>query len=320
MNYKHLFTAAALAASAAVCAQGYPSKPVTMVVPFPAGGFVDGSGRMVADTLAKALGQPVVVDNRPGASGNIGYAFVARAPKDGYTLLVGYSSTHACNPALYTNLSWDPVKDFAPIGMVTVAPMLIAMNPSVPANNMQEFIAYAKANPGKINFGSSGSGSLAHLAGEMFQSKAGIKLTHVPYKGTGPIVTDLLGGQIQLTFASPPALMPYVHSGKLKALAVTSLKRDPSAAEVPTANEAGVPGFEVEGWVGLFAPAGTSAPALAKLAESLKQTTESADFRRRAEAGGYQIRYVGPEALLSRVRSEVDACAATVRSANIKLD
>lgn len=318
--FKNAAASALVFAAAAVCAQAYPNKPVTLVVPFPSGGFVDGSGRLVSESLGKLLGQSVVVDNRPGAAGNIGYSYVARAPKDGYTLLVAYSSTHACNPALFSNLTWDPNKDFAPIGMVTVAPMLMAINASVPVNTLQEFIAYLKANPGKVNYGSSGSGSLAHIAGEMFQSRTGTKITHVPYKGTGPLLTDLIGGQIQFAFASPPALMPHVRSGKLKALGITSLKPDSTLPDVRTAHESGMPGFEVEGWVGLFAPAGTPAPVLDKLADATRRMIEQPDFQQRASAGGYEIRYVGAAALASKVKAEVESCAATVRSAHIKLD
>jgi tripartite-type tricarboxylate transporter receptor subunit TctC len=301
-------------------AQSYPARPVTMVVPFAPGGAVDVSARLIAEPMGKLLGQQVIVDNRAGASGNIGYAVVARAPKDGYSVLVGYSSTHACNPVLYSNLTWDPQKDFMPIGMFAVSTLLITLNPSVPARTLPELIAYMKANPNKISYGSSGMGSLVHITGEIFQQKTGTKMVHVPYKGQGQVLTDLLSGQVQLTFGGPPTVMQYVQTGKLRAIATTSLTRLPSLPDVPTANESGVAGMEVEGWMGLFVPAGTPPQAVATLVDALKRSTERPDIQQRTRATGLEPGFLGPEGVVARVRREADECKTVVRNAGIRLE
>jgi tripartite-type tricarboxylate transporter receptor subunit TctC len=246
-------------------AQVYPSKPIRLVVPFPAGGTTDILARAVAQRLTDDWGQPVVVDNRPGAGGNIGTELVAKAAPDGYTLEMGTVGTHAINASIYSKLPYDPVKDFAPVILVAGVPNVLVVNPAVPATSVQELIAYAKANPGKLNFASPGNGTSGHLCGELFKAMAGVQMTHVPYKGSAPALQDLIGGQVQLMFDNLPSALPQIKAGKLRALAVASSKRWLELPDVPTLAEAGFPGFPPDIWYGLVAPAGTPAPVIAKL-------------------------------------------------------
>lgn len=315
-----LVAAALLCASACAVAQSWPARPVTLLVPFPPGGAVDASARFLTEPLGKLLGQAVVVDNRAGAAGNIGYGIVARAPRDGHTVLVGYSATTACSPALYPNLTWDPLRDFAPVAMVAVSSLVLTVPANFPAKTLPEFFAYAKQHPGEINYGTSGVGSLAHIATEMIAQQSGTKLVHVPFKGTGDLMPSLLSGQIQLSLQGPPAIRQHVQSGKLKALAVTSAARDPILPDVPAASEAGLPGFAVEGWMGLFVPAGTPAATIAKLSEAVKRATDQPEVRERAQGAGVDVRYLGPDAMAARVRKDIEDCRNTIRSANIKLE
>lgn len=319
--WRHALLAAALLGAAGLAgAQAWPAKPVTLVVPFAPGGSVDHAGRILAEPLGRLLGQPVVVDNRAGAAGTIGYGAVARASKDGYTILVGYNATNACSQALFPKLAWDPVKDFTPIGMMTVASVAIAVPAALPVQTLPEFITYLKQNPGKFNYGSSGIGSQAHVVGEMFLQKTGTKMVHVPFKGAGDLMPSLLSGTIQMAVATGSAILPQVAAGKLKALAVTGMTRDPLLPNVPTANEAGVPGFDVEGWYALFAPAGTPPEALAKLTDALRRVTEQADYRQRAAAAGMEVRYAPPDGVAAKLARETQECTATVRAAGIRLD
>jgi tripartite-type tricarboxylate transporter receptor subunit TctC len=308
---------AGLALSAS--AQTYPSKPVTLVVPFVPGGQMDLTARMLAEPLTKLIGQTVVVDTRAGAGGNIGYSSVARSAKDGYTLLVGYSGTHACSPSLYSNLPWEQ-KDFIPIGMLTSSTHVITVHPSVPVNNLKELIAYLKENPGKVDFASSGTGSLSHIGPLMFEQQTQTSIVHVPYKGTGAVMQDFLAGRIKLYFPTPPAVIPFIKAGKLKALAVTSATRNPSLPDVPTASEAGLPNFELVAWVALFAPAGTPADAVAKLSAAVKQATETPEFSQRANAAGIETKYLSPEATAAQIRRDTVTCASTVARAGIKAE
>src|SRR5438552_13835540 len=253
---------AALAALRTVCvsgasAQTYPTRPIRLVVPFPAGGTTDILAREVGQRLSMTLGQPVVIDNRPGAAGNIGADLVAKSAPDGYTLLMGTVGTHAINASLYAKMPYDHVKDFAPIILVAGVPNVLVVNPSLPVNSVQELIAYAKANPGKLNFASSGPGTSIHLSGELFKVMAGVQMTHVPYKGSAPALQDLLGGQVQLMFDNLPPSLPHIKAGKLRALAVTSVARSPALPDVPTIAESGLPGFEASSWFGILVPAGT---------------------------------------------------------------
>ena len=241
-------------------AQTYPARAITLVIPFAPGGSTSIVGRGVADKISELLGEKVVIDNRPGAGGTVGTKAVAKSEPDGYTLVLGYTGTLAIGPSAYKSAGYDPRKDFAPIGMIGNAPNSLVVNPSFPAKTVAELIAYAKANPGKVNFGSAGAGTASHITGEYFAASAGITLVHIPYKGTGPALTDLLGGHIPMAFAPIPASHPNVTAGKLRALAVTSTIRSSLMPDVPTMAEAGLPGFDASLYYGLAAPAGTPKP------------------------------------------------------------
>jgi tripartite-type tricarboxylate transporter receptor subunit TctC len=317
---RRLVLAVALSVSAqAALAQGFPSKAVTFVVPNPPGGVVDTTARIVSEPLAKLLGQPVVVDNKPGGSGNIAYQGVARAPKDGYTLLVSYSAYHVANPALFSKLPWDQ-KDFAPVALLSVATNVIAVHPSVPANNLKEFIAYAKANPNKLNYASQGNGSFSHLGSVLFTQQSGTEIQHVPYKGSGDAIKDVLAGQVQLFITTPPSIIGHIQSGKLKALAVASKTRHPMLPNVPTTAEAGLPGFELESWVALYAPAGTPPDAIKKLTTEVKKALESPESKKRADGAGIDLVYESPETLAARVTRETATWSKTIKTAKITAD
>ncbi len=310
------FTALTSVASA----QSFPDRNIVLVVPNPPGGLVDTSARLLSEPLTRVIGQTVVVDNRPGASGNIAYQFVANAKPDGYTLLISYSGYHVGNPALMDKLPWDPVKDFSPIALLTISTNVIAVHPSVPVNTLKEFIAYAKANPGKLNYASQGNGSVSHIGTEMFKQSTGIEMTHVPYKGSGPAIQDVLAGQVQVFISTPPSLMQHVQSGKLKGLAVTGKSRHPGMPNVPTTAEAGLPSFQLESWVGLFAPAGTPAPVITKLTESVKKSLALPEVKERADAAGVEVRYLTPAATDALVKKELPYWNKAIKSANITLD
>lgn len=301
-------------------AQTYPDKPITLVVPNPPGGLVDTSARLLSEPLSRVIGQTVVVDNKPGASGNIAYQYVANAKPDGYTLLISYSGYHVGNPALMDKLPWDPIKDFSPIALLTVSTNVIAVHPSVPVNNLKEFIAYAKANPGKLNYASQGNGSVSHIGTEMFKQTTGVDMVHVPYKGSGPAIQDVLAGQVQVFISTPPSLMQHVQSGKLKGLAVTGKNRHPGMPNVPTTAEAGLPSFQLESWVALFAPAGTPAPVVNKLTASVKKSLSLPEIKERADAAGVELRYLTPAATDALVKKELPYWSKAIKSANITLD
>jgi tripartite-type tricarboxylate transporter receptor subunit TctC len=304
----------------AVHAQGnFPSKPISLIVPNPPGGVVDTSARLVAEPLSKLLGQPLVVENKGGASGNIAYQQVAQAPKDGYTLLVSYSAYHVGNPALFAKLAWAQ-KDFAPVALLTAATNVITAHPSVPANTLKEFIAYAKANPGKLNFASQGNGSLSHVGTTLLEQTTGIDLVHVPYKGSGAAIQDVLGGQVQIFMTTPPSVMQHVQTGRLKAYAVTGKTRHPGLPNVPTTAEAGLPGFELEAWVALFAPTGTPPAVIQTLSEKVKQALSQPEVKATAEKAGVEVRYLGPAELAALVQRETDYWGQIIRSKNIRLD
>jgi tripartite-type tricarboxylate transporter receptor subunit TctC len=276
-------------------AQNYPTRAVTLVIPFAPGGSTSIVGRAIADKMSELLGEKIVVDNRPGAGGTLGTKAVAKSDPDGYTLLLGYTGTLAIGPSLYKNPGYDPRKDFAPIGMIGNAPNSLVLHPSFPAKTVAELIAYAKANPDKVNFGSAGAGTASHITGEYFARAAGIKLIHIPYKGTGPALTDLLGGHIPMAFAPIPASHANVAGGKLRALAVTSLARSSLLPDVPTMIEAGLAGFDASLYYGLVAPAGTPRPIVDRLNKALRNALASDVVRRQLGNDGTEITPGSPE-------------------------
>lgn len=305
--------------SGAAMAQAYPSKPITLVVPNPPGGFVDASARILSDSLAKVTSQPVIVDNRGGGSGNVAYQYVARANPDGYTLLNSYSAYHVGNPNLTPKLPWAQ-KDFVPVALITVATNVIAVHPSIPVNNLAEFIKYLKANPGKLSYASQGNGSLSHIGTEMFKLQTQTSMVHIPYRGSGPALQDVLSGQVQVFITTPPSVMGQVQMGKLKGLAVAGKARHPGLPGVPTTAEAGLKGFELEAWVGIFAPAGTPADVVTKLSSQIKAALELPETKTRADGAGVELRYQPPAALDALVKKDTEFWAKTIKTAGIKAE
>lgn len=303
--------------STAVLAQAFPSKPITLVVPNPPGGFVDASARILSDSLAKVTAQPVVVDNRGGGSGNVAYSAVARANPDGYTLLNSYSAYHVGNPNLTPKLPWAQ-KDFVPVALITVATNVITTHPSIPAKSLGEFISYLKANPGKVSYASQGNGSLSHIGTEMFKQQTQTSMVHIPYRGSGPALQDVLSGQVQVFITTPPSVMGQVQVGKLNGLAVAGKARHPGLPSVPTTAEAGLKGFELEAWVGIFAPAGTPPDVVSKLSASIKSALELPETKTRADGAGVELRYMAPAALDALVKKDTEFWAKTIKSADIK--
>lgn len=313
--------AALTVAPGAVLAQAaFPSKPVTIVVPFSAGGTTDILARLVAQHLSTELGQSVVVENKAGAGGNIGAAHAAKAPADGHTLFMGTVGTHAINAALYPKLPFDPVKDFVPLTRVAMVPNLLVAHPSQPFKTVQEMIAYAKANPGKISFGSPGNGSSPHLSGELFKTMAKVDLVHVPYKGSAPAVSDLLGNQIAIMFDNLPSVIPHVRSGKLRAIAVSTAKRSPDLPNVPTIAEAGVPGYEAMSWFGLFAPAATPAPVKAKLHAALLKVLAIPEVKKKIDDQGGEPVSEFPEQFAAFIQKESQKWAKVVKDSGASVD
>jgi len=316
------FTTLALAAAAmsGAWAQGaYPNKTVTFVVPAAAGGTTDISGRMAAQALAPVLGQAVVVDNKGGGNGAIAANIVKRAEADGYTLLMQYSGFHVISPHLAKVPQWEQ-KDFQPIANIISAPQIIVVRESLPVKTLAELIAYAKANPGKLNYASSGNGSLQHVTGAMLEQQGGIKMVHVPYKGTGPALQDLLGGQVDLTFGTAPPFMPHIASGKLRVLAVTGKERLPSLPDAPTTAEAGYPGVNATSWFALFAPAAVPRPVIDRLAADLKKVVEDPAFRKKAEEQGAAADYLGPQQLSERAKADFANWAGVIKSSKIEAE
>ena len=313
--------AAALTTHPALRAQGaYPQRPITLVVPSAPGGTTDFTARLVADSLQRALGQPVIVDNKPGASGNTGNQFVARARPDGHTLLVAYSGFQVGNPHLFPNAGWDPIKDFTPVAMMTRAPQVIAINGNLKANTLAELVAFAKANPGKLNYASSGNGSIQHIAGELFKQLTGTFITHIPYRGAGPAVQDLLSGQVDLFITTPASVVQHVKSGKLKALAVSSTSRLVALPQVPTAMEAGLKGFTLDSWFALYGPAGMPAEVVQRLSTEIDKILALPDIKRRAEDAGTSVEQMSPAQLGDYTRKELDHWGKVIKSAKITAD
>ncbi len=312
--------AATLAPLTAAQAQAYPSKTITIIVPFPAGGTTDILARILGQYMSTALGQPVVVDNRGGAGGNIGAQAAARAAPDGYTLFMGTVGTHAINATLYKKLPFDHVKDFAPLTRVAMVPNLLVAHPSQPYKTVKELIAYAKANPKKVNYGSSGNGSSIHLSGALFESMAKVEMTHVPYKGSAPAVADLLGGQIAIMFDNMPSALPHVKSGKLRALAVTSAKRSSELPDVPTIAEAGVPGYEATSWFGMFAPAKTPAEVTTKLHGVIVKALNDPEVKKKISEQGAEPHPESATEFATFIRNETSKWGKVVRDSGASVD
>jgi tripartite-type tricarboxylate transporter receptor subunit TctC len=305
--------------SAASSGQEYPTRPVSVVVPFAAGGPTDILARLVATPLQERLGQPVVVDNRPGASGNIGADLAAKSAPDGHTLFAGTSGPLANNVSLFLKLPYDPVRDFAPIALVATAPFVLAVHPSVPVTTVKDFIAYAKARPGKLNYGAV-PGAAAHLATEMFLMLAGIDAVHVPDKGAGPATTDVIAGQIQFTFASTPGAIPFVKTGKLRALGVTSPKRVSGAPDLPTIVEGGGPAMSAQVWYGVVAPARTPREIVQRLYGEIEQIVKLPATRERMLQNDFEPTIMDPQAFGAFIKSEIATWAKVVKAAGIKAE
>ena len=300
-------------------AQTFPTKPLRLVVPFPPGGTTDVVARAIGPKLGELLGQYVVVDNRGGAAGLIGTDFVAKSAPDGYTfMLVGFD--FAANPSLYAKVPFDARRDFTPIALIATYPFALVANPALPVQSVKELIAYAKANPGRINYASAGNGSSLHLTGELFKSMAGVDMTHVPYKGGGPAITDLLAGQAQLLFIGMAPVSGFIQNGRLKLLAVTSAKRQAALPDVPTVQEGGVPGYEVLAWQGFVGPAGIPKPIVERLNAELRRTLQSPDVRERLAIMGAELGTSSPEAFGKLLRDEIEKWSGVVKKAGIKLD
>ncbi len=292
------------ASTAFVHAQDYPSRPLRLIVPTAPGGGTDFTGRLVAAKLSESLGQQVVVENRGGGGGSVGADNAAKSTPDGYTLLLGSIATHAVNPALYKKLPYDHLKDFAPVSLIGTVPNAMVVHPSVPVKSMQEFIAYAKANPGKINYGSSGVGSPPHLSMELLRSMTGINLVHVPYKGAGPALADLLGGQMQAMCTSLAGLINFIKSGRVRALGVTTAKRNPQLPDVPTIVESGIPGYEVTIWYAVFAPVATPKAIVQKLNTEMVKALNSQEMKERMALQGMDPAPSTPAELTAFVKIE----------------
>ena len=304
-----------------VLGQSYPSKPIHLVVPYPPGGPLDIMARAIGHKLTEAWSQPVVVDNRAGAGGNIGADLVAKSPADGYTLLMGAVATHAINPTLYAKVPYDALKDFAPVALVAQVPNILVVNPSVPARSVRDLIELLRARPGYLNFGSGSTGSTGHLAGELFNTMAGVKMVHIPYKGGAPAMADLLSGQVQLMFDNLANALPHVKAGRLRALAVTTLARAPAMPELPTLAESGLPGFDLSTWFGVMAPAGTTTEIVVKLNAEIVRALNAKDMRERLEKMGAEPPANNtPERFAAFIRAEAAKYAKVVRDSGAKVE
>ena len=317
-----LFVAATLSASSAPAfAQAvFPSKPVKIMVGFPAGGPLDAHARLLADRLGQLLGQPVIVDYRAGAGGSVGADFVAKSDADGYTLLMANTGTMTINPVIYPKNPYQTLRDFAPVARTAMQPLAILVNPGVPANSIQELVALAKKNPGKLNYGSAGNGGISHLVPEMFKAATGTFIVHIPYRGSAPAFTDLLAGQVQMMAESIPQTVQYVKQGKLRALGVTSRERSNALPDTPTLIESGLKDFDVVGFYGVLAPAATPRVVVEKLAAALKATLETPDIRSRMVAQGADPAYLGPDDFTRFLAAEMPKWAKAVKESGARLD
>lgn len=300
-------------------AQDFPTHPITIVVPVPPGGIVDLAARLAGEPLATGLGQPTVIDNRAGASGNIAYGVVAGARPDGYTLLASYSMYHAGNPSMFTGLRWS-AESFKPVGMIAVSPHVVTVHPSLPVHNLKELVAYAKAHPGEINYASQGSGSVPHVGTELFKQMTGTDMVHVPYKGSGPAIQDVLSGRVQLFVTTPPSVIGHVQMGKLRAIAIAGAARHPMIPDVPTAAEQGFPGFELDAWVSLFAPAGTPDAVVQKISAALEAGLKKPELIKTANEAGVRVNYQNPAELGRTVAQDTAHWSQVIKSANITVN
>ena len=317
------FALAAITVAAALPAAAqndYPSKPVRLIVPYPPGGPTDIIGRLTSEVLAKQLDQSIVVDNRGGAATVIGAELAARAPADGYTLLVSSETTFAVNPAIRSKLAYDAARDFAPVSMLTTQPYVLAVTPSLPASSVNELIAHAKSHPGKLSFGSAGQGGANHLAGEMFKHAARIDIVHVPYKGNGPAIIDLIGGQIQLMLGSISSLYPHAAAKKLRLLAIASPKRSPTAPEIPTFAEGGMPGFQVSGWNCIVAPRGTAPELVKRLNAAVNTGFKQADVLDRLRKQSIELAAGTPDQLAQHMKAEIARYGKLIRAIGLKVE
>ena len=304
----------------AALAQPYPNRPVKFIIPFPPGGGLDHTARTIQARLQEALGQAVVIENKAGAGGIVGAEFAKNQPADGYTIFLGNTGTMGLYPALYQKLPYEALKDFSPVGQLISNTLVAVIPASLPVNSLGDFIAYAKANPGKVNYASGGSGAITHLAGELLKSQAGIDMLHVPYKGSAPAVTDLLGGQVQLLIDVAAVSQQHVKAGKLKAIGVTSARRNAAFPDLPTFDEAGVKGFEATGWQGILVPAGAPREVIVKLADAIQKVMAYKEVRDKFAAVGSEATPTGPEAFALFIRSEIDKWGRIGRAANVRID
>jgi len=311
--------AASLLATAAL-AQSYPTKPIRLIVPFAAGGGNDNVARLVGKHLSGSLGQPLVIDNRPGAGGVLGAELAAKATPDGYTLFLGGVASHAVNPNLNESLPYDPIRDFAPVALLAQAPLVLVVHPSVPADSFKAFVALARARPGQLNYASNGNGSSSHLAAVMFDSLTGVDMVHVPYKGLSPALTDLLSGRVQLMFSSVVAILPHIRAEKLRGLGVTGGKRLPSMPDLPTIAESGLPGYEASSWYGVLAPAGTPREIVVKLNAELVKALAQPEVRTSLLAEGAEPIGGTPEQFAAHISSEKERLGKLIREAKIRLE
>jgi tripartite-type tricarboxylate transporter receptor subunit TctC len=315
-----ILLAALLVAPAAVQAQQWPAKPVRFVVPFPAGGTTDILARLVGQHLSETLGQQFVIENRAGAGGNVGTEAVAKADPDGHTILMATIGTHSINPSIYAKLPYDPVKDFAPVSLVALVANVLVVHPSVEAKNVQELIALSKRTPGKLNFGTPGNGTSGHLSGELFKSLTGADLTHIPYRGSAPMLQDLLAGQVQLSFDNLPSALPHIRAGALRALGVTTPERWPAAPELPTVAEQGVPGYNATAWFAVYAPARTPPAIVTRLSQEIDRGIKTPALAAKMREQGAEPVGGPPDELAAFMASELQKWAKVAKEAGAKVD
>ncbi len=320
MNRIKTLAAAALLGLATLAQAAFPDKPVKILIGFPPGGPLDAHARLLADRLSQVLGQPVVIDYKAGAGGTVGAEFVAKSAPDGYTLLMANTGTMVINPAVYTKLGYQTLRDFAPVARTAQQPLALVVNPNVPAKTVQELVALAKAKPGQLNYGSAGNGGISHLVPEMFKTATGVFIVHIPYRGSAPAFTDLLGGQVQVMAESIPQAAQYVKQGKLRALAVTGRERNAALPDTPTFAEAGIKGLEVVGFYGVLAPAGTPKDVVAKLSDAFRQTLETPDIRTRMVQQGADPAFLPADAFAGYLAAQMPVWAKAVKDSGTKLD